>query len=376
MDEIDLCIVGPAGRDTGGVARYIAEQQQALPDRVASRVYDVATPPDAGLAASMLFALAAVVRFPFRDRPDVVHVHTSHYRSFYLSAAYVFLAATLWRRPVVTHVHGSSFDEFVATDSPALAGLQAAVFEASDRVVVLSEYWADALAHRVDERKLLVLPNAIDPDGYAPQFDVDPPHLAFVSNHIERKGIRELTTAVDALLDDGHDFEVTIAGSGPLSWLAEDLAAAHEQVTYAGYVSEETKRDLLSRASIYALPTYAEGLPIALLEGMAGGDAVVSTRAGSIPDVIGTENGELVTAGDVDELRGALKRLITDPDRTEAVGRRNRRLVEEHYSWDRAAERLTALYDVLCNDSTDGSSGGDNRPTCRIATDPADSTAD
>ena len=359
MSDIDLCIVGPAGRDTGGIARYVAEHSRILPERVRPRVYDIATPRDAGMAASVLVALADAARFPFRRRPDVVHVHTSHYRSFYLSAFYIFVAALLWRRPVVCHVHGSSFDEFAATDSPALAGLQAAVFAASDRVVVLSDYWADALAHRVDDHTLVVLPNAIDPDGYDPQFDPDPPHVAFVSNHIERKGLPELTTALADLLDDGHEFEVTIAGSGPLSGHAEELAAAYDSVSDTGYVSEAEKRELLSRASIYALPTYAEGLPIALLEGMAGGNALVSTRVGSIPDIVDDRNGELVRPGDVSALRDALERLVTDPARVERVARTNRELVETTYSWDRAAERLTSLYVGLCDD---GETSADTRP--------------
>lgn len=363
MRAIDLCIVGPAGRDTGGVARYIAEHGRILPERVRSRTYDVATPRDAGMGRSIMVVVGDAIRFPFRYRPDIVHVHTSHYNSFYLSAFYVFVAALVWRRPVVIHVHGSSFDEFVATESTALAGLQTAVFEAADRVVVLSEYWEDALAHRVDAEKLVVLPNAIEPTGYDPQFDAEPSHVTFVSNHIGRKGIRELTTAVEDLLEDGPEFEVTIAGKGPLSDHAEDLAATSERVSYVGYVSEAEKRDLLSRSSIYALPTYAEGLPIALLEGMAGGNALVSTRVGSIPDVIDDENGELIEPGDADALRDALRHLVTAPDRVTSMARTNRHLAETTYSWDRAAERLTELYTTLCDhDGRGGGMGGDPTP--------------
>ena len=160
MSDIDLCIVGPAGRDTGGVARYIANHRRILPERIHTRVYDVATPKDAGMTRSIYTALTDAIRFPFRRRPDIVHVHTSHYNSFYLSAFYIFVAALVWRRPVICHVHGSSFDDFVKTDSLALACLQTAVFNATDRVIVLSEYWADALSHRVDERKVAIVPNA------------------------------------------------------------------------------------------------------------------------------------------------------------------------------------------------------------------------
>jgi glycosyltransferase involved in cell wall biosynthesis len=349
MNEMTLCIVGPAGRDTGGVARYIAEHERMLPARIRARVYDVATPEGAGMALSMLHAGLRAVRFPFQRRPDVVHVHTSHYNSFYLSAFYILVASLLWRRPVVCHVHGSSFDEFVETDSLPLAAFQSIVFALTDNVIVLSEYWEDALAPRVDEQKLEIVPNAIEPDRYDPRFAVDPPHVVFVSNHVQRKGITEFTTAISELLDAGYEFEVTIAGSGPLSHRAEALAANADEVSYLGYVSEAEKRDLLSRASVYVLPTYAEGLPIALLEGMAGGNALVSTRLGSIPDVIDEENGELVPPGGVPALRDAIERLVRSPARVEDMARRNREMVKSGYSWESASERLSAIYEALCD---------------------------
>ena len=110
MSDLDLLIVGPAGHDTGGVARYIDEHRRILPSDIRTRTYDVATPRGSGVEhflRASLVALADMARFPFRSRPDVVHVHSSHYFSFYLSAFYVLFASLVWRRPVVIHVHGS-----------------------------------------------------------------------------------------------------------------------------------------------------------------------------------------------------------------------------------------------------------------------------
>lgn len=346
-EELDVLIVGPAGHETGGVARYVTEHGRVLPSGVTARTYDVSTARATDVRSFLragATALGDALRFPLVRPADVVHVHTSHYFSFLLSAFYVLFAAYAWRRPVVLHVHGSSFDEFVAADVPLLDRFQSLVFGASDRVVVLSEYWREVLGERVDEGKLVVLPNAVDPGGYDPQYGADPPHLVFVSNHVARKGIRELTEAVDDLLRSGPEFEVTIAGSGPLARHAEDLAERFDRVTYVGYVPEAEKRSLLSRGSIYALPTRAEGLPIAILEAMAGGNAVVSTRVGSIPDVLGEENGVLVEPGDAGALRDGLRELLEDPERVERMARTNRELVETTYSWARTAAELRDLY--------------------------------
>ena len=346
-DGIDLLVVGPESRATGGVARYVDEQRERLPDWVDARVYDVGTPEGEGwrwFLAALLVSLRDAALFPARARPDAVHVHSSHGFAFYRASFYVLFAALVWRRPVVLHVHGSSFDDFVV-DAPLPVRLfQSAVFGACDRIIVLSAYWRDVLSHRASPEKLVVIPNAVDADGYRPEF-ADDPHVAFVSNHVERKGVGELAEAVDSLKRNGAPpFRVSIAGDGPLSDRAEELAARHDGADYLGYVSEAEKRELLDSASVYVLPTYGEGLPIALLEGMAGGNAVVTTGVGSIPEVVGEENGLLVDPGDSDELADAIERLVAEPGTAASMGRTNHEAVRDRYSWPAAVDRLTETY--------------------------------
>jgi glycosyltransferase involved in cell wall biosynthesis len=358
-----LLIVGTLGG--GGIHRYIEEQQCRLAPHLDVSVYDMYSKPvGEGVVwflRSLLLALVAATRFPFRTRPDVVHVHTSHRYSFVRASFYVLFAAHVWRRPVVLHVHGSGFDEFLEDGGVALRFLQARVFEASDAVVVLSPYWRKVLAEHVSSSKLHVLPNAVDPDEYDPTFEVDPPHVVFLSNLIERKGVPAFVEAVDALAERPlPGFEVSIAGAGPLSDAVEALAARHDWVTYHGYVSEAEKRSLLDEGSIYVLPTHAEGLPIAMLEAMAGGNAIVSTAVGAIPAVIDEGNGTLVEPRDPDGLADGLAELVRTSETIERMGRRNRRLVVERYAWDDVVDRLLSLYDGLAGG--DGPDHGGTRP--------------
>jgi glycosyltransferase involved in cell wall biosynthesis len=356
MRDTDVLVVGPTGGKTGGIGRYIADQLQLLDDRLSIRLFNSKTPSSdgpLGLARGFLHAVADWARFLFERPSDLVHVHTSHYFSFYLSSIYVLIAAYLWRTPVVLHVHGSSFDEFVSEASPLSAAVQSVVFGASDAVVVLSEYWRETLAQRVDESKLVVLPNAVDPGEYDPNVSADPQHLVYVSSHVERKGIAEATEAIDRLHDAGVEFETTIAGSGPLSEHAEAVAATYDDVEYVGYVSEAEKHDLLSEGSVYVLPTHAEGLPIAILEAMAGGNAVVSTDVGSIPSVVDDANGAVVPAGDVDALTTALSTILQDPETTSKMCQESRRRVEAEYAWDAVADQLVSLYARLLDRSTE-----------------------
>jgi glycosyltransferase involved in cell wall biosynthesis len=342
---IRVLIVGTFGG--GGIHHYAEAQRDHLADDLEVSTYDMFTAVGGEgvvwFLSSLVRSLWAALRFPFRRPPDVVHVHTSHRFSFYRASFYVLFAAHVWRRPVVLHVHGSSFDDFLEDRSWWQARLQSLVFDATDHVIVLSEYWRDVLSDHVGGATVSAVPNAVDPGEYDPAFGGDP-HVVFVSNLIERKGVTELVAALDRLQTD-REFRASIAGRGPLAPAVEDLADRHENVEYPGYVSEAEKRALLDSGTMFVLPAYAEGLPIAMLEGMAGGNAVVATDVGSIPEVITDENGILVEPGDAEGLTGALETLLADPERAERMGRTNRRLVRERYSWEAATERLCRIYE-------------------------------
>lgn len=346
---MEVRIVGPTGRSTGGVSRYASEQATRLPADVSVTTHDVSPPSgtDGQVDLRGLFGAAVdAIRFVLRPPPDVVHVHTSHYLSFYRASFYVLFSALIWRRPVVLHVHGSSFDEFLSIDSQAVSLLQTIVLSTASEIVVLSPYWRDVLSMRTDEDAIRVLPNAVDPDEYDPQFDGDVPHIVFVSNLLERKGTAELIEAIDRLGRGTETrFRVSIAGDGPLSPLVEEWAAARPNVEYLGYVSEREKRELLAHGSIYVLPSHAEGLPIAILEGMAGGNAIVSTTVGSIPEVVGDENGILVEPGSPGELAAALESLVDAPERASEMARTNHELIRRSYSWDSVTDRLVEVYE-------------------------------
>jgi glycosyltransferase involved in cell wall biosynthesis len=351
---VEVLVVGPGGQQTGGISRYIADQCDQLDDH-RIRPYNVQPVSGDGLPWFVLTLVSVIWKlavFPFRRRPDVVHVHTSHWRSFYLSAVYVLIGALVWRRPVILHVHGSSFDEFVETATGFERRFQSLVFEQCSAVVVLSEYWREVLAERVDPDRLVVIRNAVDVETIQPKYTADVPHLVIISNLIVRKGVNELLEAIDRLVEDDEvpPFRVTIAGIGPLEGAVRAAAERHPGVLYRGFVSEPEKHELLQQGSIYVLPSHSEGLPIGLLEGMAGGNAVVATSIGSVPELIGSDNGRLVPPEDSAALTAALRELITHPDTVSAMARSNRALVESSYSWSSVATELGELYRRVLTD--------------------------
>lgn len=346
----DVLLVGTFGG--GGVHQYVETIHAQFDGRLETTTYDMYTPPDgSGLVwflRSLALAVWAALKFPFQPRPDIVHIHSSHVYSFYRASFYVLFAAWIWRRPVVFHIHGSSFDDFLEESSPMVQTFQALVLGQCDRVIVLSEYWHEVLRGWIDPAAIEVIPNAVDVHDYDPSYSIEPPHVVVVSNLIERKGIRELTNALEKLRATVEEpYTVTIAGSGPLAPIVESLEERYPEVSYLGYVSEPDKRKLLEQGSIFVLPSHAEGLPIAILEAMAGGNAIVSTTVGGIPEVIDEANGLLVEPGDEDALCAALRDLVTASDVVDRMSRRNRRLAIDRYGWDTVLEQVTDVYDAV-----------------------------
>jgi glycosyltransferase involved in cell wall biosynthesis len=117
-----------------------------------------------------------------------------------------------------------------------------------------------------------------------------------------------------------------------------------------GTVRGESKTQLLDEASLFVLPSYNEGLPMAILEAMAAGLAVVATPVGGIPEVIRDDyNGFLVTPGDVEALAEKLAILANDRHLREVMGRRGREIAEQELDVKPYVERLVALYESLAN---------------------------
>jgi len=359
-EKMRLLIVGSCGRDTGGIAQYIHGQRRQLDDDVDIAIHDTTSPPgkdtltDGGLPkllwlfSAVLSALWTVLRYPFRRKPDFVHVHASSRLSFYRESLYIIYTALVWNRHVVIHIHGSDFDAFLEECGSARSWYIQWVLNLCAEVIVLSSYWEDVLQREAAITHTTVLPNPIDAETFPTGDGTGGPHIIYISNLIERKGVEEFVEAIRQLQQqNGPSFKVSIAGDGPEADRMRGLARTDNSIEYYGYVDEKRKRELLTAGSIYVLPTYAEGLPIALLEGMAGGNAIVSTTVGAIPEVIGTENGILIPPVDVDELVAALETLRTDEDLRRTMARNNSRLVRDQYTWSSIGEELLALYDRL-----------------------------
>ncbi len=168
-----------------------------------------------------------------------------------------------------------------------------------------------------------------------------------VGRLVPSKGQLILLRACDLLLARGHSLRVRLVGAGPNREFLEAFAAQKRiPVVFEGARTHEETRQLLGHADIFALASFAEGVPVALMEAMAMEVPCVSTRIAGIPELIRDGiDGLLVPASSTEALASAILRLIDDPPLRRQLGTSGRRRVRQLYNLSENARTLADVFD-------------------------------
>ena len=180
------------------------------------------------------------------------------------------------------------------------------------------------------------------------------PRIVSIGRLVEKKGFGILLDACAKLRERSVPFHCEIIGGGDLEQDLRRRVSAHQLddlVTLTGSLTTEAVAERLHEAHVVALPCIVgedgnvDALPTALLEGMACGLPLVSTRLSGIPEiVIDGENGLLVEPGDSDGLAAALAAILSDPARATAMGEAGRRRAESHFDLRRNVAELAGMF--------------------------------
>ncbi|HET9471952.1 MAG TPA: glycosyltransferase family 4 protein, partial [Usitatibacter sp.] len=285
---------------------------------------------------------AAFATLAWRHGRGVLHVHAASRWSFWRKSAYM-AAALLAGWPVIFHLHGGGFARFVSQECGPLARRAVRFFlDRATVIVVVSERWAGWMHGITANPRIICVPNpvALPPAVERPR---ERGLVAFAGRCREAKGVFDLLDAMSEVAPSQPALRLECAGDGDLGRMVERAAALGigERVRLRGWIGARERDDLLTRASVFALPSHAEALPVSLLEAMAAGCAVVATRVGGIPDLVEDGvNGLLVPPRDPAALARALRTLLDDPELASRLGRAARATVAERYTLELALERL------------------------------------
>lgn len=243
-------------------------------------------------------------------RPQVVNVHivTSQ-------AKYFLLLACLFGYKTVISAHGSD----ILKPDPGCSPHLGAVLRAADAVTVVSGNLRDkVLAYPgVDAAKVHVISNGIDCAFWSPEKPAEPrpPTIVALGRLEHVKGFDVLLAAFASVRAAVPAARLCIIGDGSLAGdlrrQAEDLGVA-EAVYFPGHLDAHAIRERLRGASVFALSSRSEGMPLSLLEAMACGLPAVATTVGGVPEVVSPDAGALVAPEDANALAEALTSILKD----------------------------------------------------------------
>jgi len=221
-------------------------------------------------------------------------------------------------------------------------------------VVAVSSYGRSQLYRSVGQqswRKVQLVHCGLEPAFYVGQTIPIPiaRRLICVGRLSGEKAQLLLIEATRQLAVEGVDFELVLAGDGPMRSELEALIMRHglqARIRITGWLSADQVRAEILAARALVLPSFAEGLPVVIMEAMALGRPVIATFVGGIPELVQSgENGWLVPAGDVGALADAIQKCLEVPPKMlERMGESARKLALAQHDVDVEVSRLGALF--------------------------------
>lgn len=296
-------------------------------------------------------ALWAFIKLVFADRVSLVHAHTASRASFWRKSLFMLIARSAGI-PVILHLHGGDFELFYRSECGKWRQRYIRyVLRSVDRVIVLSQQWRARIESIEPAAKTVTIGNPVAIPSIVPSIaERQPADLLYLGRFSERKGVFDLLEAGARVRAKYPALRIRCGGEGDIAGVesrARELGLA-DSLQMLGWVSGAAKDRELMQATIYVLPSYAEGLPMGVLEAMAVGTPTVATTVGGIPDAIENGvNGFTIEPGDIDALADAIQRLLDDADLRARFAAAARAKVEQNYSTQRVLAQLDELYKRL-----------------------------
>jgi len=255
--------------------------------------------------------------------------------------------------PVMLHIHGGAYLKLETTHI-FFTKLALSLLNNSKQVIVLSKFEQELLKDKFSFLTSKILPNSIDTVIYNSQKSkkfIDKPVLLYLGRIEENKGLYELIEALK-LLKCEFDFRFILCGTGILTEysikeFSENLGNDFE---FMGVVSGEDKLNIIKQSNIFLLPSYFEGLPMALLETMADGIVPIVTNVGSMTSIIKHGiNGMFVEKQNYFDLYEKIKIILLDHELFTLMSKNAKNTIIENHDISNYIVQLNKIYNLAVN---------------------------
>ncbi|RZL44562.1 MAG: glycosyltransferase family 1 protein [Pedobacter sp.] len=347
-----IIVIGPSiERTKGGIASVIKGMLDSDAQANGYQLIHLESHVEGSAIEKLFYLFKSLFQFLTTTKISLVHIHTASDASFYRKSIFVW-CAVLRGIPVVMHVHGADFDSFYLKSK--FKAYFRKTFKVCKSVIVLSNFWKVFFEKNMQLKNTFVLYNAVNCDAFSSCYTAPQniKNFLFLGRLGERKGIYDLVNAINLLVNNEGftDLKFYFAGDGDIAEVTSLVDKLHlsPYIEILGWVNNEMKPKILMKADTLILPSYNEGLPVALLEAMAAGKVIITTPVGGIPDLItDSVNGFLIQPGDVNAISSMIKYISLHPKEMTIIAHNNMAKINNEFNSKNVDLQLFKLYNLI-----------------------------
>lgn len=278
----------------------------------------------------------------------IVHIHSSSFSGFWRYSVALFISKLL-NAKVVFHIHGARFDDFYQNSFFTIRYFISQILNSVHALIVLTPEWSNFFNKIIRDKSIIkILPNGVDTNKYKVSNNKSKNKVLIHFGCTARKGINEIINSLPEIIDDNT--RLILVDNIKRQSIKDKVKEYSDNVDYFVNISEDKKIRLLSSSDILILPTFAEGMPILILEAMSSGLAIVTSAVGGIPSVLqNKKNCIFAEPGDSKTLQSSISILKNDQKLMESMKVTNRKEVEKLYSLRKITGKLENIYNHLTN---------------------------
>lgn len=303
----------------------------------------------------IIFFIVAYIKILYNFiffRPDVVHIHMS-YKGSYTRANLIVNTANIFKIKYIIHLHGSEFEKWFNECHENKKRKIRKMLKNSYKFIVLGEKWKNVILSIEPDTDVFVLNNAIKETPKKCMYN-EKINILFLGVMIKRKGIYDIIDIIrkNYLLLKNNKVTFILSGSGKEEENLKRIVYENnfdDIVCFTGWINDKEKEKIILKSQFMLLPSYNEGLPMAILESMAYGLPIIASNVGDISEAVENgKNGFLIRPGNLNDLDEIIKKIINiDFKLWNEMSEYSKYIINKKFSEKIFFEKINSIYNLL-----------------------------